>query len=293
MHSLMRISSTVVAAWSMVACSMLGPEAKVTMAEGELSATKSVGNIVIASPTGVPDGDHKLDKIFSGTAVKAFGSRGRPSTAVNTALKAAGAPEGLPDALLAPYLAKFDEALKDYDPKKEKSRPTAMSLPPAESDALKMPKKLDAKALKGVMAKLKGEAGTLKEVGGAMGKGDLSGAAASLGKSPVLSPLLTQATLSLMSKLNADHLLLTRVVGDEATYNKGGEVRIVSALVNIKTGKFRFFGEIAGKKEMGMPYFLYLANMSSKVLEKGAEDDPAMAEEVKGDGKKGKKKSDA
>lgn len=261
------------------ACSMMGPEAKVTMAESEIKSTKSVGNVVIVMPDGAPDASGKVDKTVLASAAKAFGGRARPATAVNTALKAAGAPAGLPDALLAPYQASFAAAIKDYDPKKEGSRPKSMELPATESEDLKLPKKLDAKVLKGLMAKLKAETGNIKEVGAALGKGDTSGAAKALANSKMLSPLLAQATLAIMDKLKADHVLFTQVIGDEAAYNSGKEVRLVTALVNIKTGKFRFFAEIQGKKEMGMPYFLYVGNMASKAFEGGAEQDPALAEE--------------
>lgn len=268
----------VVAGLLLSACASIGPEAKVTMLSDELKATKSVGRVFIASPFGAADQTGSLDKAISGTAIKAFGQRSVPGTVINTLVSGAGAPDGLTDALVAPYVASFVKALQKYDAKDPKSQPTAMDLPSAEIDGFPMPKKFDEKVLKDILAQLNSELESAKSVGSAMAAGNTTGMIDALGKSKLLSPLLVRATQSLLASADADHMLLTQVTGTEAEYNSGKKVRIMSALVNVKTGKFRFFGEIEGSQTMGIPYVLFVGNMTNKLFNSGTERDPAIAE---------------
>lgn len=303
-----RLSSSFVlalAGLAVSACASLGPEAKVTMVKEELKATKAVGKVFIASPFGAADESGSLDKAVAATATKAYGKRSVPATIINKTLSSAGGPEGLGEALVAPYAAKFSEALKDYDPKDPKSRPTGMELPSAEAKGLELPKKFDQKALKSVMASLKGELEGIKAVGSALASGDTDGMITGLGKSQLLSPLLVQAMHSLLGASDADHILLTQVAGSEADYKGGKKVKLIAALVNVKTGKFRFFGEIEGTQSMGLPYGLFVGNMANSLFGAGTENDPALASappagggdddeavaaDEGGDKKKGKKK---
>jgi hypothetical protein len=303
-----RLSSSfvlTVAGLAVSACASLGPEAKVTMVKEELKTTKAVGKVFIASPFGAADESGSLDKAVAATAMKAYGKRSVPATVINKSLKSAGGPDGLGDALVAPYAAKFSEALKDYDPKDPKTRPTEMELPSAEAKGLELPKKFDQKALKAVMSNLKGEGEAVKAVGSAVASGDSDGMIAALGKSQNLSALLVQAMQSLLGASDADHILLTQVAGTEADYKGGKKVKLLAALVNVKTGKFRYFGEIEGTQSMGLPYALFLGNMANKLFGAGTENDPALASappaggsddaeeaaaEEGGDKKKGKKK---
>lgn len=269
--------ASVVAGLSMAACASLGPEPKISFVKEEIDATKSVGNVFIASPFGASDPSGTLDKAVGSTAMASFGTRSVPGAAIGTLLSSAGAPDGLAEALVAPYVAKFSEALSSYDPKDPKTQPKAMPLPASEANGIKMPAKLDQHALKGILATLTSEVGAIKEVGAAASSGNTSGMAAALAKSPNLSALLVQATQSLLDASGADHMLLTQITGSEADYLGGKKVRMVTALVNLKTGKFRFFGEVEGVQSMGLPYALFVGSMSSNLFSAGAKDDPALA----------------
>ena len=283
-----RLASTlVVAAAGLIsaACASLGPEAKVTMAQDELNQTKSVGKVFVATPFGASDESGTLDKVVAATAIKAYGARSVPATIINSILSTSGAPDGLANALVAPYAGKFAEAVKTYDPKDQTTRPTAMSLPSGDLPGFDMPKKFDQESLKNLISKIKVEAEAAKSVANTMRSGNTEGMIQALGASKQLSPLLVLATQALMSSADVDHILLTHVTGNEADYNGGKNVRMVAALVNIKTGKFRFFGEIEGKQAMGIPYALFLGNIANKLFDAGTENDPALASSPGEEGK--------
>lgn len=260
-----------------LACSTLGPKANVTLQKKEIKATKTVGNIVVAGVTGVQDPSGVVDKAVATSATAAYGGRARPVEVVKLAMSKIKLGD-MADLLTAPYQAEFAKVIEAYSKSGEKSdRPTAMKVPSSSpidqpvptnfTDVRQLQAMMKGKQFNDIQKEMTNVMAELKKPGGGPGK-----MVKVLAQTSTVKPFLVKADNALFDSLDADHILLTYLDGDEAAFNAGKEVHMYAALVNLKTGKFRYFADSKVKKSM-TPYNVQIGLMAGSVFSEASDKD--------------------
>lgn len=249
-------------------CAAMGPKAQVSLVQEEVKS-KSVSKILIPYTTGI-DASGNTGKALLATSIKAYGNRARPTSAIAPLLQSIpGLPKGLEGALFAGYQIEFVKAVEKY--RKDQTKPKSISLP--EMATFKMTGKL--KDIKGLFAAAKNGLGTIPELGTLIQKSDGAQLVDAQEKYKEILPYLSKASVQVMQELKTDHILMTHVVGDEAAWNGKKEVELVTALVNVKTGKLRYFATVKAKKgAVPVPYMAQLGTMSQAIFDTVLEKDP-------------------
>ncbi len=258
-------ASTLVATYLISACSALGPKANVSMVSSEMKVTKEIGNVIIPDVTGI-DATGNTGKALLGNAMATYGSRSRPMAAAKAVLGAVGAPDGLSTILTAAYSAEFIKAINGADKKK----PEELKLPA-------FPKANVPAGLAGVktiIPKFTAEAGAIGEISNAVTSGNSDGLSASLDKSKVMMGFVQKLNEYLFAEMDVTYVLMTHVVGNEADWNAGKKVQYCAALVNVKTGKLRYFATVEAKKgAIPTPFMAQLGIMASNLFDQVGEQD--------------------
>jgi len=266
--SAMKLSTVVLLSGMAFGCSAMGPKANVSLIEGEVKAKKNYGNIAIPNVTGI-DSTGNTGKALLATALKAYGDKARPVIALSTPLKAVpGLPQGFGDVLLSAYQIEFVKVAEEFH-KNPKNKPQAIALTQGK---LKLN---DVSALKTIVPGLKNELAGITELSQALAKGDAAAIAAASNKSKAILPLVQSASNALLDTLKVDYVLLSHVIGDEKAWEGKKEVELVTGLVNVKTGKLRYFASVKAKKgSIPVPYMAQLGAMSSAIFDSVGEKDP-------------------
>ncbi len=261
---------TILIAGTAFGCASLGPKANVSLVQAEISSTKKVENIVITPVTGI-DASGNTGKALLASNLKAYGMRARPLAAASAVLSAVGAPDGLMDVVPAGYQAAFIAASEAYA-KNPAVKPTSLVLPSAKLD-FEVPAGLaGAKAL---VPKLKDEASNLADIAKAMQSRDSAAITAAIAKSGNAMALVQNLNDALFEKLDVTYILLTHVSGDEQAWNGGKKVSYSAGLLNIKTGKLRYFATVdATKGAIPTPYMAQLGMMAANLFDAVNEQDP-------------------
>ncbi len=262
-------------------CASFGPKANITLVQSEITVTKSVGTIIIPETIGVVDPQGLIDKAIAGVAVSAYGKRSRPVVPVKMALKTAGM-GGVADILMAPWQAEFAKVIETYkteqaEKKDQAIRPENMTLPKSDLEGVKFPSDFTkTDQLKEFASGLKKYQDDLQALAKTAASGDTKALVSALGSSKVAAPLLVKLDQVLFEQFKADYILLTYVDGDEATFKAKKPIAFYAALVNIKTGKFRYFADAsAAVGSIPIPYNIHLTTMANSVLN-GASDADAL-----------------
>lgn len=249
-------------------CAAIGPKANVTLMQDEVKTSK-VENIVVPYATGI-DSTGNTGKALLSTAMKAYSQRAKPVAMISPLLNAVpGLPKGLDGTFLASYQMEFVKAVEQY--RKDGKKPSQLKVP--ESAALKP--KGGLKGLKDFFNPIQSEMGNLTALNQSLQNGSSQEILASAEKTKNLLPYLHTASSTLMVKLKANYVLLSHVVGDEKAWQSGTEVELVTALVNFKTGKIRYFANVKAKKSsIPIPYMAQLGSMSQSIFDSVKEKDP-------------------
>lgn len=257
-----------------LSCSMLsgvGPKANVSVVKTEIKRTKKVGNILIAEPLGLQEAGAKA---FTGAAVGTYTPpQGQPMEVVKKALAPVGLPGSVQEIILASYQVEFNKLVEKYEKKLKKNKkakaPSKMRLP-SLAKKLKTPKSLNAaKALK---SKIKKYSSGADELAGALKEGDMSKVASLHDKNKPLMRHVNGLTKYLIKKNKITYMVLTYVKGSQAEYDKKKAVRMTVAMVNVKTGRLRYFATVKGQKgTIPLPWEAQILSMSNSIFS-GAEE---------------------
>lgn len=254
------------------ACSAMGPKANVSIVQAEIKATKNVDNIIVPDASGV-DSSGNTGKALLGTALKAYGARARPVAAAKAVLSSAGAPGEVADILTAAYQAEFIKMAEASFKKSgdDAKAPSSMKLPNDKID-FEVPKGVEG--IKTMVPKLKAELAGVAAVAGALKSGKGKNLGEAVGKSKNMMAMVQKLDQLLFDKLGVTYLLLTHVIGDEKDWTGGKKIQFTAALVNVKTGKLRYFANIqATKGAIPTPHMAQLGIMSSNLFDAVAEQD--------------------
>ncbi len=249
-------------------CAALGPKPSVSLVKEEISSHKKVANIVVTNVTGI-DSTGNTGKALLASALAAYGKRSRPVAALAPVIqKIPGLPAGFDEVLLSGYQIEFVKAIEAF--KKDGKQPVSLKLSP--SGGLKL---TGIKDLASLAKGLGGEVAAISELATTLKAGDAAKMVAAADKAKNILPLIQTGAGAIMAELNADYVLLTHVQGDEQAWEGKKEVQFFASLVNIKTGKMRYFGSIkAVKGAIPVPYMAQLGTMSSSLFDSVGEGDP-------------------
>src|SRR5690606_26308649 len=101
----------------------------------------------------------------------------------------------------------------------------------------------------------------------AAASGDPAKVSAAAASSPQLMKVINIGAAALFEQLSCDYMLVTHLKGTEQDYEGGKPVKLFAGLVNIKTGKLRYFGEVEGKKgAVPVPFAIQLGMMANNIL---------------------------
>lgn len=258
------LASTLAGCYLFSACSALGPKANVSMVSSELKTTKEVGNVMIPDVTGI-DSTGNTGKALLGNAMKSYGMRSRPASAADAVLGTLGAPDGLSTLMTAAYSAEFIKLVAN-----DKKKPEALKLP--EFPQAAVPDGIEG--VKQMVPKFKEEAAAIGEISKAIASGKSDELAASLDKSKAMMGMVQKMNEFMFGKLDVTYVLLTHVTGDEAAWNAGKKVKYCAALVNVKTGKLRYYATVEAKKgAVPVPFMAQLGVMASNLFDQVGEQD--------------------
>lgn len=255
-------------AWTTLSgCASVGPKANVTLMQDEVKASK-VGNIVVPYATGI-DSTGNTGKALLASSMKAYSSKAKPVSLLSPLLKSvSGLPKGLDGAMLASYQLEFVKSVEKY--RKDGEKPNSLPVP----ETVSIKPKGGLKGLKELFSPVQSELGSLPDLNKSLQNGTAEELISSAEKTKKILPYLHRASLTVMSKLKADHILLSHVVGDEKTWESGKEVELITCLVNYKTGKLRYFATVKAKKgAIPIPFMAQLGSMSSSIFDAALEKD--------------------
>ena len=275
MKMVLRTGLIVAASLSLVSCSLLtgGLEPKISLGKGEISKIKETGPVVITGMIAAGDKDGTADKAALGAAVLAFGKKSRPAQALKVALDAVGG-GAVADIATITHQSAFNKATKNWAKKKFalNASPKKLQLPKGAFTKVSM--KNPKKALKS----LQNEAKALGELAKALQAGDQKKLDAALNKSKNAVAVVNKVSGWLYDQLDAKYILLSKLEGDEKSWEAGKQMRLIVGLANVKTGQFRFLAQVAAKKgTIPVPYNLQAGLMMNSILEGAGENDPALA----------------
>jgi hypothetical protein len=249
-------------------CASLGPKPSVSLVQEEISSHKNVSNIVITNVTGI-DATGNTGKALLASALAAYGKRSRPVAALGPVIQnIPGLPAGFDEVLLSGYQIEFVKAIEAFN--KDGKQPVSLKLP--ASGGLKL---TGIKDLASLAKGLGGEVVAISEIATTLKSGDPQKMMAAANKAKNILPLIQIGAGAILAEINADYVLLTHVQGDEQAWEGKKEIQFFASLVNVKTGKMRYFGSIkAVKGAIPVPYMAQLGVMSSSFFDSVGEGDP-------------------
>jgi hypothetical protein len=270
----------------LASCSLTGPKANVAVIETEIQKTRSIENIIVPHASGV-DSSGGTGKALLAAAIGAYGKRSRPMTEASALVADVGGPEGTGDILVSAYQAEFIKAVDDYVESNGAKTPKALSLPSAK---LKFTVGKGMKGMKTLARKLNADAATVTGLAKALKGGDNDGFLSGVEKSPEVMVLMQKMNDYVFRELDVTYVLVTHIKGNEADWKAGKKVTYAAALVNVRTGKLRYFAAVdAERGSARTPYISQLTTMSKLLLREINDEDelpPPVAVEKTGKRKK-------
>jgi hypothetical protein len=217
----------------------LGPKAQIAVIKKEVKKTKSLRNVIIANASGM--NDKKASLAILATAMNTYGKKSRPAEAIKPIVSKV-APAELADVIMAAYQAEFVQAINKNGGKNLKK----LKLPKPKKLGFKVPKGM--KGAKVLGKKFMEEAKGIKTLAQAIATSDNKKLRKAMKQSQQVVNMVLRFNKFLFRKLGANYMLLTHVEGDEKDWTGGKEISMYAALVNVKTGRLRYFGTIKDKK---------------------------------------------
>ena len=227
-------------------CASFGPTPKVSVVKGELKAVKpkAVGAIFIPAPTGMLGGS--TTAVMAVTMATYLPPQGVPTKALNLLMRPLGLSDSIGNAVLAEYQFEFVKALNAYKKRAKKNKKA------------KTPKKIKLPQIAGFPKSMGAAKSLAKTIKRDQSKADAivkaldSGKQKQIGKTlfgakPLMKQLNSLAGW-LMDKSDATYVLLTHVDGSEKDWKAGKPLTVSAAMVNTKSGRFRYFATVKDKK---------------------------------------------
>lgn len=242
MHfSLATLAVAVVLPW-LTACSRLGPAPVIEPVAAEIKATRQTKRILVLPTTNTGSGDPNADinRIVPAGAYGRYGEAAVLTAALDRPLKTLSLPTEIAPILPVNWQAAFYRWLKQ--PKKAQTK-KQLAVPAAEARVAKTDDDL-----KRLGQALDGERKALSAVAKAVETGNAATLAKAQAKRETELKPVESLLRHLMQRFDVTYLLVSHLEGDEDAYDRDAPIMLSVALVNVKTGKFRYYAQSTGKK---------------------------------------------
>lgn len=258
-------------------CSSLGgfgPKAKIRVVKSEVKKTKKIGSILIPAAMGIKSDDDVSKAALAGAIASYPPPTGIPVDAIGSTLSAIGAPDFLGEVLLASYQLNFTKTLATYNKAKKKNKkkkfPSKMALPNKKIEGVKVPK--NKKQAKALMKEIKTLTSGGEAIKTALTKGNPKSLQQALSSNKRLTALINATAAWLVDSSDVTYIILSKVKGNEEKYNAKKSVYLTAGMVNVKTGKFRYFAQVNGKQgDIPLPWIGQMGAMSNSIFSKANE----------------------
>ncbi len=250
------------------ACSALGPKPEINVIKAEVNKVKNIKGVVVADLIGLEPGSSDAMAFLGATALTYPPPKGVPMEAARKIISPIGLSDDASKLLLSAYQVEFLKVAstfeKAYKDNKKAKMPESMKMP-AKAKGVDTPKSIaDAKALKPRIEKLQSNASSLVT---AINSGHADEAEQSFAQNKDLAELLNEISKVVIKQSKSDYILLSKLNGTKADYDSGKPILMTAALVNAKTGKFRYFATVEGKKgSIPLPFNVQLTQMANSLL---------------------------
>lgn len=275
----MKLSLTLLVGLSL-SCAALGPKPEVAIVKGELTDVRppKIGAIFIPHASGVP-GDAS-SSILVGTVSTYLPPQGISAESINILLDSIGLPSTIGGVMFTPYQAEFvnalhahREALK-HNPKAEP--PRSIKLP-----QLYAPIPRSTRQAKAIGKSLLHKDREVRLLDQALDSGDPAKINHALAQTHQLTKPLNTLSRFFMQTTSATYILLTHVDGTKKDWAAGKSITVSTAMVNIKTGRFRYFATVKDKAgTIPIPYTAQLGIMAASLFG-GANDQAPVSMQLK------------
>ena len=241
------------------------PVAKITLNKKE--AKQKVKAIVIPGTVG---GSETSRNIVLAAAVAHYGDQSRPTKVIEKILSQAGAPEGASDFLFAEYAAQFVNNVAKS--KKIKGAKRGFRL---QSNRFKVPNfkfkvPRSVADLKKIVETFKAKGSEISQMVASVQSGKVKDLLRPNEANTFLMKTAGKINSFIFKKLDTNYVLMTHIHGDQALYRKGKPVKLTAALVNTKTGKFRYFIQSTTKRDktIPLPYDVAVGRLATSIFDK-------------------------
>tara|TARA_B100001094_G_scaffold329405_1_gene392059 strand:+ start:312 stop:1349 length:1038 start_codon:yes stop_codon:yes gene_type:complete len=256
-----------------IAVAKTGPKAKVMLSKKEAKKFRMTGNIMMPNYLTL---DKKTNSILRKTALDRFGERLQGDEAVDVVLKGMSPPFGTRDLIFAEYqglyrhkVIYYHQVNRDFRGRKRVIKSLDLASWKSVKRRRKAMKPLQTEQqVKGVLSDLNPLKKYLNSILDSLDRGVRKPFYRP--KSGEISTFKAANKLRsyVMGKLNSRYILLTHIIGNSRSWERGREVKMTAALVNYETGDLRYYSELSRTKgTLGLSYEVILGAMSHKLYE--------------------------
>ena len=252
------------------ACTSVGPHPEMTTVGAEIKATKTVGRILVIPTMGTHSGDEKADinKILPAAAYERYHDHMVLSTGLGNVLQTLKMPKDLAPILAVNWEAAFYRWVQggESDPKGDQDRDAADQDSSQDDDAAATPIKRSKstlhlplphasrhiakseKDLQKLARSLKRHRRALAPVRAAVatGKAEEVEKAQSAAKKTLIP--VENLLRHLIKRLDVTYILASYLDGNKESFAKNHVTVLHVALINVETGKFRYYTRSFGKR---------------------------------------------
>lgn len=246
-NTILRTSAAALIMAMAFGCSRIGPDPHIMAVEAEIKATKSVDRILVHPTLGTGEGDQDKDinKVVPAMAYDRYDEHIVLTSGLSNTLETLEMPEGITEVLpvswqIAFYLWVKEKASGKKPPAKGELR---IDVPPSGKKIAKTDKDL---------AKLATALEKRQQALAPVRKAVATGSAQELDKAATKHQALLVPVENLLrhivERLTITYTLVSYVNGTEDDFNDDETITLHVALINTKTGKFRYYAKSQAKK---------------------------------------------
>lgn len=225
-----------------ISCTSLGPHPKILTLPAELRATPKTAKILVLPTigTGIDDKDAAINRVVPAAAYEHYQDLVILSTSLRAAAKALGMPEEAGPVMSIAWLDAFHRWIKAGKRGRDAAK---ITVPTQDNQAAKSDS--DTKNLARSLSKQKKQVSALATAMHGLDGDELTEAVAANARAVATVENLHR---HIIRRLKVTYALATELSGTEASYNAGKPLTLHAALVNVKTGAFRYYAVSSGKR---------------------------------------------
>jgi hypothetical protein len=257
----------------LAACSTLGPKPDLKLVGAETKSTKKVSNILVLSTTGTYDNDLEsdLNKTVPAGAYKNYSDHLLIVKGLGQAAKTLGMPAAVLPVIGINWEADFHSWILSTQKKIISAKPNGkMPAFGRKNSLLRLPRpktampipKTDAE-LKKLAATLKSYEPALKALSKAQESNDPTRLALAMQKHPVPLPHVEALFQHMVQRFKISYVITSTIIGTPDDFEEDKVIHLFVAMINTKTGRFRYASHSFGQKSDVPTTFVGLIGLMS------------------------------